>query len=231
MITFDDVSKGLGGKAILHHVGFQIEPTELAVIIGASGTGKTTLLRLIARTIGPDSGTVTVGSDRIGFIFQDHRLLPWKTALDNVALVLAARGIERDEARRKAVSWLDMVGLGKFTGYYPAQLSGGMIQRVSIARAFAVEPDIILMDEPFSSLDDRLTDSLLSLVQKVVAEYKTTVVYVTHDFMEGVRMADRLFVLDEEELLEVPIIHRQELLQEYCNGRLHALTRDADNPL
>ncbi len=226
MITFEHVSLKLGRKDILRNVTFHIEPEELAVLTGISGSGKTTLLRLIAGIVKPDSGSVRVRSDKIGFVFQDHRLLPWKTAIDNISLVLKAQGLSPEEARRKAHSWLELVGLEKYAGYYPAQLSGGMVQRVSIARAFAVEPDIVLMDEPFSSLDDRLTDSLLLMIQKVLTEYKATVLYVTHDVMEALRLADRLLNLENHELTETPIINRQELLQTYCNARLNAITPD-----
>jgi NitT/TauT family transport system ATP-binding protein len=224
MITFENVSLQLGGKEILRNVSFHIEPEEMAVLTGISGSGKTTLLRLIAGILKPDSGNVRVQSSKIGFVFQDHRLLPWKTAVENITLVLKAKGLSPEEARRKALSWLDMVGLARYAGYYPAQLSGGMVQRVSIARAFAVEPDVVLMDEPFSSLDDRMTDSLLLMIQKVLAEYKATVLYVTHDVMEALRLADRLLNLENHELTETPVVNRQELLQTYCNARLEAIT-------
>jgi ABC-type nitrate/sulfonate/bicarbonate transport system ATPase subunit len=224
MITFTNVSKQLGGKEILKDVSFHVKANELAVLTGNSGSGKTTLLRLIAGTLKPDSGNISISSSQIGFIFQDHRLLPWKTALDNIALVLRAKGMEPGVARKKANDWLERLGLEKFSHYYPAQLSGGMVQRVSIARAFAVEPDIILMDEPFSNLDAELTDSLLLMTQQVLADYQATVIYVTHDVMEALRLADRLFNLIEKGIHETPIEDRQSMLQAYCETRMKAVT-------
>ncbi|MBN2239345.1 MAG: ATP-binding cassette domain-containing protein [Dehalococcoidales bacterium] len=225
MIKFDNVSVKLGEKQVLNNISFHIERRDLVTLTGASGTGKTTILRLVAGTLKPDSGTVTVDSNNVGFVFQDNRLLPWKTALDNVTLVLRAQGIPSERAHRQATSWLKMVGLKDYLDYYPAQLSGGMVQRVSIARAFAVEPDIILMDEPFSNLDEQLTDNLLGMLQKVLKNHTATVLYISHDLMEAVRLADRLFYLDEEELLEIPIMNREELLHSYYISRVNAVSR------
>lgn len=224
MITFHNVTKAFNGATVLSGIDFHIGKNELAVITGPSGSGKTTLLRLIAGTLQPDNGEVTVSGNRTGFIFQDHRLLPWKTAVENIALVLRATGMKHDEAKQRAMVWLERVGLADYRYYYPAQLSGGMVQRVSIARAFSIEPDIILMDEPFSSLDDEITDSLLLMVQKVLAEHHATVVYVTHDIMEALRLADRLFELREDGFKEIPIEDRQAMLRDYYAARLKAVT-------
>ena len=162
MIRFRNVNKSLGGRTVLNDVTFEVRDHDTVAVLGASGSGKTTLLKLIAGTVKPDSGTVEVDSLRIGFIFQDHRLLPWLTAQDNIALPQRAAGKPHEEARRRARSWMDRLGLQGFYDYYPRQLSGGMMQRVSIARAFALEPEIMLMDEPFSSLDASLADALLA---------------------------------------------------------------------
>lgn len=220
MITLTNVSKQYNGVDIFKNVSCDIGDNELLALTGPSGSGKTTLLRLIAGTLKPDSGSIQLSSKRIGFIFQDHRLLPWKTSLDNIALVLRAAGMSREDSRRHAQFWLDKVGLGQFAKYYPSQLSGGMVQRVSIARAFAIEPDIILMDEPFSSLDAALTDSLLLIVKKVLMEYNTTVIYVTHDVMEALRLANRLFELDADGLREININDREKMLRDYLDKRL-----------
>lgn len=195
MIRFSHVYKSFNGNRVLNDISFEFKSHESVAILGPSGSGKTTLLRLIAGTLRPDSGSIEVQSDRIGFIFQDHRLLPWKNAEDNISLVLQAAGIERPEARNRARNWLDRMKLEGYYKHYPGQLSGGMMQRVSIARAFAIEPEIILMDEPFSNLDADLTDSLLRQLRKVMADNRATVVYVTHDLLEALSIARRIFRL------------------------------------
>jgi len=220
MIRFNNVTKHMGGLPILQNITFEIQDYESVAVLGPSGSGKTTLLRLIAGTLQPDAGTIEVDSSRIGFIFQDHRLLPWLTAQDNIALPLRAAGKIREVARRRARSWMDRLALQGFYNYYPRQLSGGMIQRVSIARAFAMEPDIMLMDEPFSSLNAGLADALLRDLKQVLSGYKATTVYVTHEFPEAIGLASRIFHLRpssfEETLITDPIAD----LRDYYNRLL-----------
>jgi NitT/TauT family transport system ATP-binding protein len=193
MIRFEHVSKSFGNRRLLEDVSFEIKPNETVAVLGPSGSGKTTFLRLIAGTLAPDSGRIDVASKKIGFIFQDHRLLPWLSAQDNIALPLRAAGRNREDARRRARSWMDRLGLQGFYDHYPAQLSGGMMQRISIARAFAFEPEIMLMDEPFSSLDAGLADAMLRDLRQVLTGYRATTVYVTHEFTEAVSLAKRVF--------------------------------------
>jgi ABC-type nitrate/sulfonate/bicarbonate transport system ATPase subunit len=226
MITLTNVSKELSGINIFKDVNCNIRDKELFALTGPSGSGKTTLLRIIAGTLKPDSGNVVVSSDKIGFVFQDHRLLPWKTSLENVELVFRAAGRSREDSKRKSKYWLGKVGLGQYANYYPSQLSGGMVQRISIARAFAIEPDIILMDEPFSNLDAELADSLMLMVKNMLIEHRTTVVYVTHDLIEAMLVADRLFELDRNGLQEITISNREAMLQAYYKARLKAVTPD-----
>ncbi len=223
MIRFQGVTKSFGGLSLLKDVSFEIKDHEIAAVLGPSGIGKTTLLRLVAGTLKPDMGTIETTSSRIGYIFQDHRLLPWRTAEENVAMVLKARGDNPHEAIRKARHWLDRMGLSDFYKYYPGQLSGGMVQRVSIARAFAVEPEIMLMDEPFGSLDPDLIDSLVRELRSVLREYRSTTIYVTHDLVEALSIADRMFRLGPEGLREVDITDRAALLHEHCNNVLKNL--------
>ena len=223
MITFRDVHKSFNELYVLKDISFEIRRLEVAAVLGPSGSGKTTLLRLISGLLKPDRGYVEVGSSRIGYIFQDHRLLPWQTAQDNIALVLRAAGASRPEAREKARYWLDRLNMSGFDDYYPGQLSGGMLQRVSIARAFAIEPEIMLMDEPFSSLDADLADSLLRDLKKVLRNYKATVVFVTHDFIEAVNVADRLFYLGPSGLIETPLKDKDAMLKEYISRRVREI--------
>jgi NitT/TauT family transport system ATP-binding protein len=220
MIRFQDVTKSFSGLHVLKDMNFEVKAHETIAVLGPSGVGKTTLLRMIAGTLKPDGGTIRIASTRIAYIFQDHRLLPWRTAQDNIALVLKAGGVEPRTALEKARSWMDRLGLKGFYKYYPGQLSGGMVQRVSIARAFAIEPEIMLMDEPFSSLDADLADSLLHDLKQVLADYDTTTVYVTHDLVEALSIAERIFRLSPEGFAEVKIDDRRKMLQDYLEGRL-----------
>jgi len=220
MIKFSGVSKAFGGTVILDNVSFEIKKDETVGLLGPSGSGKTTVLRLITGGLHSDTGSIEVDSHRIGYIFQDHRLLPWRTAEDNIALGLWAQGKEKAAARQTAREWMDRLGLQGFYHHYPAQLSGGMMQRVSICRAFAIEPDIMLMDEPFSSLDAGLAENLLDILEKVLQAYQTTVIYVTHDLLEAVRLCDRIFNLDGGRITEIPLADRETVVTNYCHERL-----------
>ncbi|WP_028317764.1 ABC transporter ATP-binding protein [Desulfobulbus elongatus] len=176
---------------------------EFVAIVGASGSGKSTLVDLVAGFTQPTSGTVTVkgkpvrapGPDRV-VVFQDHAVFPWYTALDNVAYGLRRQGMRRRRARERAREALCQVGLQDFAHAYPAALSGGMRQRVALARALVLRPDILLLDEPFASLDavmrSRLQDELTGLWR----QFGWTVLFVTHILTEAVYLADRVVVLD-----------------------------------
>ncbi len=157
--------------------------------------GKTTVLKLIAGIIRPDTGRVRVAGGPLSYVFQEPRLLPWRTAVDNVAAPLRARGNDPHAARSSAAGWLRRVGLQGFEHSYPAELSGGMAQRVSIARAFAIEPRILLLDEPFSNMDVALKASLMAILQDMIRERAITVVHVTHELVEALRLADRIVEL------------------------------------
>jgi NitT/TauT family transport system ATP-binding protein len=220
MITFRNVSKSYDKLQILKDVNIEIKEHEVVAVQGSSGSGKTTLLKLIAGILKPDSGLIQVSSGRIGFIFQDHRLLHWRTARDNIALVLRALGSSTIEAREKAKMWMDKLGLKGFYDYFPAQLSGGMVQRVSIARAFAIEPKIILMDEPFGSLDTELARVLLRELGQVLREYKTTAVYVTHNRLEALSISNRIYQLADGGLKDIIVTDRKAMAREYLNNQI-----------
>ncbi len=196
MIEFVGVAKSFGKRAILDAVSFRLEQGRILAILGHSGVGKTTLLRIAAGTVKPDAGHVRSHGQRIGFIFQEPRLLPWRTALDNITLVLQDRGFTRDEQVSKAGAMLERLGLQGFERYYPAQLSGGMRQRVAIARAFVIDPDIALLDEPFTGLDVVLKLSLQKMLLDLVAWHPCAMIYVTHEPQDAVLLADRAIVLD-----------------------------------
>ncbi len=195
MIRFEGVSKAFGEVVVLDEVAFAVAPQEVVAVLGPSGSGKTTLMRLIVGELRPDRGQVCVNAARIGYIFQEPRLLPWRTARQNICLALRAQGVGRASALEQADAWLARMGLQGFERYYPAQLSGGMLQRVSIGRALAIRPQLLLMDEPFSSLNMELRESLLALVERVIEEGALTAVYVTHYLPEALRLARRVLWL------------------------------------
>ena len=196
VIEFDSVSKSFGKHEILASVSFHLESRQILAILGPSGIGKTTLLRLAAGTLKPDSGQVRLQKLRIGFIFQEPRLLPWRTALANITLVLQNRGLGQDEEKELAAAMLKRLGLQGFEHYYPAQLSGGMRQRVSIARAFVINPDLALLDEPFTGLDIGLKISLRQMLLDLLTWHPCAMMYVTHEPQDAVLLADTAIVLD-----------------------------------
>ena len=165
-------------------------------VVGPSGCGKSTLLNILSGVDTPTSGELSVTEDgrpaKLGYVFQDARLLPWRTVMDNMLYVQDG---QREQARETARRYLAMVGLEEASDSYPGQLSGGMQQRAGIARAFSVDPDLLLMDEPFSHLDAITARSLREQLQALWQEAGKTVLFVTHDIMEAVQLSDRIVVL------------------------------------
>jgi NitT/TauT family transport system ATP-binding protein len=173
---------------------------QFACLLGPSGCGKTTLLRIVAGLETPTSGSVHVarsGGNRPlnAMIFQQESLFPWKTVWDNVDLALKMRGIDRAERRERTETWLGKVGLLRFASAYPYQLSGGMKQRVSIARAFALDPEILLMDEPFAALDQQTKLLLQEELLRLWGDTRKTVIFVTHNIDEAALLGDRVIVM------------------------------------
>jgi len=187
----------------------------IVAIVGPSGSGKSTLLRLVAGLIAPDGGTVEVGGravrgpdPAIGLVFQEPRLLPWRSAIDNVAYPLELAGRLRQERRARAGELLALMGLEGFEEAHPAQLSGGMAQRVGVARALALEPRVLLLDEPFGALDALTRDQLDLEVLRLWERLGMTVLVVTHSIPEAVFLADRVVVLSARPgrvVAEVPV--------------------------
>jgi NitT/TauT family transport system ATP-binding protein len=197
-VSLDGVSKvyGKGGAAVLalDQVSLEVAPGEFTCLIGASGCGKSTLLSLVAGLDQPTAGQVSVGG-RTAFMFQEPALFPWLTAAANVELALRARGEGKAERRQRAAELLEVVHLGGFGGKRPHELSGGMRQRVALARALAQDADVLLMDEPFGALDAMTRDVLHEELDRICAERALTVLFVTHNVREAVRLGDRVVVL------------------------------------
>lgn len=190
---------------VIDRVSFTVEAGEFVCLLGPNGCGKTTLLRIIGGLEPATRGGVTIDGEpveagrrlrhRVGFVFQEDRLLPWLTLRENVALVLRPLGL--DAARREAVArrYLTLAGLSGFEDYYPARVSGGMRQRAAIARALAIEPDVLLMDEPFGSLDAQNRRIMQNEVRRVWRETGRTIVFVTHSIEEAVAIGTTLVML------------------------------------
>ena len=207
IIAFRDVEIALGGDRIYDHLSFDVRRGEFVCILGPSGCGKSTSLRIIGGLLGPTGGTVTVGGRPaqaawadIAFVFQSPRLVPWRSALDNVLLGAELRFGRREGRRRRerAQELLALVGLAGDAWKYPAMLSGGERQRVAIARALAVDPQIVLMDEPFSALDPTTRGRMRDEVERIWQRTGKTIVFVTHDIDEALRLADRVVLLSKK---------------------------------
>ena len=182
---------------VIQDLSLGIDAGEFLAVLGPSGCGKSTLLRMIAGLAPPDQGTISAEPEesRVAFVFQDAHLLPWRTALDNVALPLELMGAGREERFGKARSALDQVGLAEAEARYPAQLSGGMRMRVSLARALVTEPRLLLMDEPFAALDEITRFNLEVQLRDLWQSRGMTVIFVTHSISEAAFLANRAVVL------------------------------------
>jgi NitT/TauT family transport system ATP-binding protein len=186
----------------LDRLTFTVKPGEFVSVLGPSGCGKTTVLKLIAGLAAPTSGTVKVDGvpvagpqHKIGLVFQVPALMKWRTALENVLLPAEILGLDRASARTRALELLDLVGLAEFTSRYPRELSGGMQQRVGIARALAHDPAILLLDEPFSALDMMTRNQLNVELLRIWSERRKTSLLITHSIPEAVFLSDRVVVL------------------------------------
>ncbi|MDF1759296.1 MAG: nitrate/sulfonate/bicarbonate ABC transporter ATP-binding protein [Coxiellaceae bacterium] len=189
---------------VLDHVNFELREGEVVALLGKSGSGKSTLLRILSGLVKPNHGDVLFNGKPIHepipeltMVFQHFALLPWCTVLENVELGLEARGVPREERRKRALQAIDVVGLDGFESAYPKELSGGMSQRVGIARALVVEPEVLLMDEPFSALDVLTAENLRSDLIDILASEKTKIkgtIIVTHNIEEAAFLADRILM-------------------------------------
>jgi NitT/TauT family transport system ATP-binding protein len=204
VIEFRDVGLYLGGKEITKNIEFNVRKGEFVCVIGASGCGKTTLLRLVSGLYQPTTGAVFVDGKKVdgpsrdvAIVFQDYSraLLPWRTAAGNVSLALEAIGMPRAERADRIDALLSKVGLSQHAAKYPSQLSGGMQQRLQIARSLAQGASILLMDEPFGALDAMTRQSLQDEVLELAADTGATVLFVTHDLEEALYLGDRVVAL------------------------------------
>ncbi|MGH4140363.1 ABC transporter ATP-binding protein [Clostridium sp.] len=228
MIQFKDVNKSFNGKSILKDINLTIEKGQLVVFIGPSGCGKTTSLKMINKLLIPTSGEILIDGKNIndkntiklrrnmGYVIQQAGLLPHLTIGDNIALIATIEKIPKDKIKAKVNELLNLVGLDpdEYTNKYPKQLSGGQQQRVGVARALVMDPEVILMDEPFSALDPITKTQLQDEIFNIQQNFKKTIIFVTHDMDEALKLGDKICILDAgsvvqfdtpEELLKNPI--------------------------
>jgi len=206
-LKIQDLSKSFNREdgsemAALDHLSLDIADKEFVCVLGSSGCGKTTLLRLIAGLDQDREGQIILdgeemhgSSPKIGFVFQEYSLFPWRTVIDNIVFGLEMNGVGREERYRTAERYLELVGLKQFRNSYPSELSGGMRQRVAVARALALEPVLLLMDEPFGALDAQTRNMLQKELLEIWEKTRKTIVFITHSVDEAVFLADRIIVL------------------------------------
>lgn len=215
----EELDKGEDAVVAMKNVSLSVNHGETFIIMGLSGSGKSTLIRCLIRLVEPTSGEIVVNGEnvvamrkrelvdfrreKIAMVFQHYGLLPHRTVLDNVCFGLKLRGEEKEARRAKAVEALEQVGLKGWEKYYPASLSGGMRQRVGIARALVMDPSILLMDEPFSGLDPLIRRELQDEMIRLQKEMHKTIFFVTHDLSEALRMGDRMAIMKKGEIVQV----------------------------
>lgn len=213
MLCVTGLEKSYGTLSTLNGIDFTVGDGEIVSLIGPSGCGKSTLLNIISGLGRPDNGTVRRKSNAIGYIFQDDRLLPWRTVYDNIRLVRD----EEDAAEIKHL--LEIVELSDFAGYYPAQLSGGMCKRCGIARAFYCKSGLLLLDEPFQALDIRLKAEMHALLLKVWREKRQSMLFVTHDIDEALAVSNRILVLSARPSVILKTFHVSKKDEKGFNGQ------------
>jgi NitT/TauT family transport system ATP-binding protein len=204
LIAFENVDLSLGGRPILSGIDVAVRRGEFLSVVGPSGCGKTSLLNLAAGLLMPSGGRITYDGNKvtgprqdIAIVFQDYgkALLPWRTASGNIALALEAMNFPRDECETRIAELLDLIGLSEHAGKFPNQLSGGMQQRLQIARCLAQNPKVLLMDEPFGALDAMTRQALQDEVLSIAARTGATVLFITHDLEEAIYLGDRVIAM------------------------------------
>ncbi len=214
-----DLQKKTGCVTAVKDVSFDVAPGEVFVVMGLSGSGKSTLVRLLTRLIEPTHGTVRMGSEEItsadehqlrelrrkhvAMVFQHFGLLPHRKVIDNIAFGLEVRGVGKAERRNRAQEMVDLVGLSGYEDSYPDQLSGGMQQRVGLARALAADPKVLMFDEPFSALDPLIRRDMQNEVIRLHDEVGKTMVFITHDLAEALKLGDRILIMRDGEIVQI----------------------------
>lgn len=201
-IRCEQIFKWFGNVEVIANLDLVVRDNEFVCVVGPSGCGKTTLLRMIAGLAESDSGRIRIGETvvtgplrNVAVVFQQFGLFPWKTVRANIALALIAAGVPKDEMNQRVSEVIPLVGLGDAADRYPAQLSGGMKQRVGLARALAVQPEVILLDEPFASVDAQTREILQGELLTLWSRHRQTALFITHSIDEAITLADRVIVM------------------------------------
>jgi ABC-type nitrate/sulfonate/bicarbonate transport system ATPase subunit len=225
-IQFEGIAKRYGALEVLSGIDIEVRRGEFAAIVGPSGCGKSTLLRMLAGLERPDAGRILLDGKPVGgpgpdrmMIFQEHALYPWRTVAQNVGFGLELGGVPKAETERRVAELLDKVGLTGFASYFPSQLSGGMRQRASIARALVMDPNVLLLDEPYGALDAMTRLTMQNELLKLWQGSGKTVLLITHDIDEALYLADRVFVMSAR---PGRVIRELELDQPRPRSRSHA---------
>lgn len=238
----DEILARTGNTVGLHDVSMSIEKGETFVVMGLSGSGKSTLIRHLNRLIDPTAGSISFGGEdilamdipalnafrrkRLGMVFQRFGLLPHRNVMDNVAYGLEIQGTARKEREAAASKWIERVGLAGYETKFPDQLSGGMQQRVGLARALATDPEVLLMDEAFSALDPLIRSDMQDELMKLQAELHKTIVFITHDLDEALKIGDRIAILKDGKLVQVG--RPEEIVLKPADDYVQAFTRDVN---
>ncbi|OSQ48483.1 quaternary amine ABC transporter ATP-binding protein [Thalassospira alkalitolerans] len=238
----DEILAKTGHTVGLHDVSLSIERGETFVVMGLSGSGKSTLIRHLNRLIDPTSGEVLFdGTDilamsiselnafrrkRLGMVFQRFGLLPHRNVINNVAYGLEIQGQDRKTREDAARNWIERVGLGGYEDKFPDQLSGGMQQRVGLARALATDPEVLLMDEAFSALDPLIRNDMQDELVKLQGELHKTIVFITHDLDEALKLGDRIAILKDGKLIQTG--RPEEIIMHPADNYVRAFTRDVN---
>lgn len=195
MLSLNNVTLAFGSLKVLDDFSAAFGSNEFTCLFGPSGVGKSTILNLLAGILKPDSGQLSNSFAKIGYVFQEPRLLPWCTVWENIEIGLYATDLTKPQRGDVIAGMIDRLGLSGFTDYYPSQLSGGMKQRVALGRAFVVDPQLLLLDEPFSGLDEALKLEMRRLLRELIGWHPCTTIFVTHDFLEAIYLADQIMLL------------------------------------
>ncbi|HBN48873.1 MULTISPECIES: quaternary amine ABC transporter ATP-binding protein [Thalassospira] len=238
----DEILAKTGHTVGLHDVSLSVERGETFVVMGLSGSGKSTLIRHLNRLIDPTSGEVLFdGTDilamsiselnafrrkRLGMVFQRFGLLPHRSVIDNVGYGLEIQGIDRKPRDDAARNWIERVGLAGYEDKFPDQLSGGMQQRVGLARALTTDPEVLLMDEAFSALDPLIRNDMQDELMKLQGELHKTIVFITHDLDEALKLGDRIAILKDGKLIQVG--RPEEIIMQPADAYVRAFTRDVN---
>ncbi len=238
----EEILKKTGDTVGVNRVSFEVEQGEVFVIMGLSGSGKSTLVRLINRLIEPTEGSVLVGGEnlatmnkdnlrrvrreKLSMVFQKFALFPFRTILENAEFGLEIQGIDKDERSKKAKEALELVGLGNYINQYPGQLSGGMQQRVGLARALANDPEVLLMDEAFSALDPLIRKDMQDELMDLQDKMKKTIVFITHDLDEALRIGDRIALMKDGSIVQIGT--PEEILVNPANDYVEKFVEDVD---